>query len=284
MRVEVDCAGVTLHVGSVERSTGGAQLLPASPPLFDQLVAMLERTPVKRARLPTLKQEARAAVAVCLRWGTYLALLADGRRPLAPSVERPGVSRVTDREMARINIEASANLTRWLRLAHEDRARYHALVRAAQALPLAPAGNLRPVALTKMAQPEVLAMTAGLAEHAPLEAEDARRAPLRNLANAFVHTCWRNGPIEDLHAGEADRVRLSMRRFTEEETEMLEADAVARFTDAVEAFWMIEAEWETPKFALYALAYRVMPFIGATGWTTTDESRAIELRPDELDA
>lgn len=280
----MECAGARLAVGTVERADGRARLLPPSPPLFDQVLAILDRVAVTRARAPTLKQEARAVVAVCLRWGSYLALLADERRPPAPSVNESGVSRVTDREMARINIEASANLARWLQLAHEDRARYHALVRAAQTLPLATSGNLRPVALTKMAQPAVLDMTNGLAAHAPNEAEDARRAPLRNLANAFVHTCWRNGPIEDLHAGVADRVRLGKRRFTAEEITMLEQDAAARFTDAIEAFWMIEPEWETPKFVQHALAYRLMPFIGATGWTTTDESRAIELRPDELDA
>lgn len=109
--------------------------------MFDQVLAMLETSKGKRGRAPTLKQESRAAVAVCLRWGTYLALLMDEARPPAPSVGRPEVSRVTDREMARINIESSANLARWLTLAHEDPRRYARIVHAAQVLPLAQGGN-----------------------------------------------------------------------------------------------------------------------------------------------
>lgn len=282
MRVEVRCGSDVLHGGTVECGVDGARLSPPREPMFDQVLAMLETLEVKRVRAPTLKQEARAAVAVCLRWGSYLALLMDDQRPPAPAVGRPGVSRVTDREMARINIEASANLSRWLTLAHEDAPRYAKLVHAAQKLPLAKGGDLRPVALTNMVQPKLLELTASMAAHAPAEAADVRRAPMRSLANAFVNTCWRNGPIEDLHAGEASPVLLMERRFTREEAALLQEEVIARMMDAVDAFWLLEPDWGSPRFAEYALAYRLMPCVGPSGWSTTEDSRAIELRAEEL--
>jgi hypothetical protein len=87
-----------------------------------------------------------------------------------------------------------------------------------------------------------------------------------------------------LHAGTADRVRLSERRFTIEETRLLTQDAIARFTDATKAFRLMEVEWDSPRFPQYVLAYRLMPFVGATGWTTTEDSRVIRLQPDEVDS
>ena len=46
-----------------------------------------------------------AATAVCLRWGSYLAVLADRDRPLWPRAREANVSRIADDEMARINLE-----------------------------------------------------------------------------------------------------------------------------------------------------------------------------------
>lgn len=250
--------------------------------MFDQVLAILAKTPVKAKRAPTLKQEARAAVAVCLRWGTYLALLADENRPAAPSVSQPGVSRVTDREMARINIEASANLARWFTLAHEEPMRYTQLVHAAQKLPLAKGGDLRPMTLTSLVQPKLIELTAGMAENAPDQVAEARRAPMRSITNAFVSVCWRNGPIEDFHAGDADRVRLAERRFSAEETTQLEEGAIARMMDAVDAFWQLEPEWNSSRFGEYAFAFRVIPFVAPSGWSTTESTRAIVLNADEL--
>lgn len=285
MRVHVRVRDVELDLGHVEREGNGGRLVSPKPSQFDQLLAALERMPTKRVRAPTLGQEARAAVGACLRWGSYLALLMDEARPLAPTATIPGTSRVSDREMARINIEASANLARWLEIAHREPERYARLVSAAETLPLPPSPRAHPEILTRMVQPKVLELGAMLAAQAPADAEDVKRSPLRSLANTFVHTCWRNGgPIEDLHAGSADRVRLGERRFTSDETRLLTRDAIARFTDAIQAFRLLDLEWDSPRFPQYVIAYRLMPFVGAPGWTTTEDSRSIALRPDELDS
>jgi len=68
---------------------------------------------------------------VCLRWGPYLAVLADRDRPLWSGTREAGVSRIADDEMAHINIEASAALEQWIGLMRNDRDRYRRLARAA---------------------------------------------------------------------------------------------------------------------------------------------------------
>ena len=45
----------------------------------------------------------RAATAVCLRWGSYFALLADPARPPAPAIDNKQVSRIDDDEIGRMN-------------------------------------------------------------------------------------------------------------------------------------------------------------------------------------
>ena len=57
-----------------------------------------------------------AAVAVCLRWGSYFAALANHDLPQWAAAFDPAVSGIGDGEMARINIEASAALSDWIDL------------------------------------------------------------------------------------------------------------------------------------------------------------------------
>jgi hypothetical protein len=61
------------------------------------------------------------ATALCLRWGTWLAVLLDEFKPVDPRAADAEISMISDSEMKRINLEFCANLTRLLRLLHEDR-------------------------------------------------------------------------------------------------------------------------------------------------------------------
>lgn len=56
-------------------------------------------------------REGVAAAALALRWGSYLAVLLDHDKAVWPEVNSPSTSRISDEEMARINIEAAAALT-----------------------------------------------------------------------------------------------------------------------------------------------------------------------------
>jgi hypothetical protein len=110
--------------------------------LYDQILRYLEATS-SDAKVPpksplNFGEVAWATIAICLRWGTYFAVLADQTKPLWSQTEQQAVSMISDEEMARINIEASAALARWIELMREDDGHFRKLVKVAQHLPLLP--------------------------------------------------------------------------------------------------------------------------------------------------
>ena len=105
-----------------------ARIIPPAVPMFQQVVEYLEAKPVPPGGTLKRDDEARAAVAVCLRWGSYFAVLADPFRPDAPDIADEEVSQIADQEMARMNIEISAALAWWLTLRGVDERRYDDLV------------------------------------------------------------------------------------------------------------------------------------------------------------
>lgn len=56
-----------------------------------------------------------------LRWGSYLAVLLDRSKPVWSETNSGAASRISDEEMARINIEASAAVEEWIDLYRNDR-------------------------------------------------------------------------------------------------------------------------------------------------------------------
>src|SRR5947209_4221375 len=77
-----------------------------------------------------------ATVAVCLRWGSYFAVLANHDLPQWTAAFDKEVSCIGDGEMARVNIEASAALASWIELMQADQQYFRKLVKAAvQLLP-----------------------------------------------------------------------------------------------------------------------------------------------------
>ena len=77
--------------------------------------------PLKRAR------PAIATVALCIRWGSYFAVLTDHDLPQWTAAFDPEVSCIGDGEIARINIEASAALSDWIDLMRADQPRFRKL-------------------------------------------------------------------------------------------------------------------------------------------------------------
>ena len=107
--------------------------------MFEQLLNYLERvadSQSDRYEGLSIGREAVTAVAVCLRWGSYLAVLLDHTKPVCAHAQDPNHSRIADSEMARINIEASAALEQWIEILRRDYWRYQALVFATQRLPM----------------------------------------------------------------------------------------------------------------------------------------------------
>ena len=95
-------------------------ITPPHVPMYLQVVSYLEAKPAPPVEGVRIADETRAATAVCIRWGSYFAVLADADKPLTSSAGEADASQIHDEEMARLNIEISAALEWWFNLASSD--------------------------------------------------------------------------------------------------------------------------------------------------------------------
>jgi hypothetical protein len=230
---------LVLDAGTVEEVAGrdgpGRLVRPPGTTLFHQVLAYLRAKADPPARPPgaSAGREGVAAAAVSLRWGSYLAVLLDRGKPLCEAARSAGTSRISDEEMARINIEASAALAEWVDLCRTEAGRQlHArLVDRALAYLPAPRRSARlelgPFAY--LADPGVARRMERAADPAGLARirAEAKRHPSRLFANALVNVAWRNGPVEAIHAGHSAAYPLEERRVTPAEERTLMRFAVS---------------------------------------------------------
>ncbi len=134
-------------------------VIPPQVPMFRQVVDYLESKPSPADQYVRPADEARAAVAVCLRWGSYFAALVDASRPFSPHARDENMSQIADNEMARLNIEISAAIQWWLTLKGSDDRRYTQLVQ--RTLTHLPAG---PKTVTRVPEGDVLAECADFSD------------------------------------------------------------------------------------------------------------------------
>lgn len=74
----------------------------------------------------------------------------------------------------------------------------------------------------------------------PRKRSKAVSHPYRTLANAITHLAYRNGPIEDSHAGQEPAYSLNHRRFTDKQ-----ARQIIRFTaERLSPFVSATALWD----------------------------------------
>jgi hypothetical protein len=168
---------------------------------------------------------AHATVAVCLRWGTYFAVLTDNTKPIWSRTENENISMLDDNEMKRINIEASAAIASWLELIQTDEIKFMKLVKAAQTLPIntklladrsinrfVEAGcSNKLIQLGYELYPQVLQVDNWFRHNF----EEVMQNSTRWFANALINKYWRNAScIEDIHSGEWEERPLTLRRIT----------------------------------------------------------------------
>jgi hypothetical protein len=195
---------------------------PISSPritMYQQSLSYLEEA-TRGQKVPPKSQVhfgevAIAAVAVCIRWGSYFAVLADHGLPQWAAANDPEVSCISDGEMARINIEASAALSEWINLMRADQQHFRKLVKAAVQLLPFPIAKLdgatyyhrfRAFSAINSADGRCSLMEAFARDFGSewLEREKVRTLtnPTRALANGILNDHWRNGTgIDDVHAG-----------------------------------------------------------------------------------
>lgn len=211
----------TLSAGKVVVEGNLRIIHPPEESLFDQLCAWLDQCPA-----PTVGFNhwvfAIGATALCLRWGTYLAVLMDETKPIDPRAKLQTTSMISQDEMKRINIEASSNLAHLLRLWHEDEAAYFdRLRRAYEWLPMPQQRVKRNLETLEL----LLGFLIGVHKISDVNELTAVPHPYRTLANTIINLVYRNGPIEDIHAGRGYTFSLDHRRFTD-----MQARSIIRHT------------------------------------------------------
>lgn len=264
-----------------------------TPPAFtmsEQLTSYLDAKPLpaNSRSFPTAGQEGVVAASLCLRWGSYFAVLADQTKPLwsqARSKElREDVSRISDGEMARINIEASAAMAAWVDIFRSDPfGRYSELV--AKALTWLPMPQ-RKVAVEKSSLFYGLAFPESRQQLTAILQPDQKAAAMAELeahasrvfGNALVNHGWRNGPVENVHAGRCPPdLPLDQCRILPAELRELMRYSAARFQAGMAA--CLSMYTETPEAAW---PEQVLPFsqaqillITPSGWTLTETSSEV---------
>lgn len=198
-----------------------ATLNPPAVALFDQIIEWLWRQAPPDPIRPNMRITGIGATALCLRWGTYLAALLDESKPLDPRARLPEFSMISDNEMKRINIELSFNLSRLIQLLYEDEERFYRLLYLSyRYLPMPRMRILQSTRildlLIGLTSPDFYnRVQPDLRERMDRIRPVARQYPYRIIANGMAVACYRNGPVENLHAGREWAHSLDHRRATD---------------------------------------------------------------------
>jgi len=257
---------------------------PPSTTLFHQVLDYLKSKPdpTKQPIESASGREGEVAAALVLRWGSYVSVLFDHDKPIWPEFNSPKTSRISNGEMARINIEASAALAEWIDLYRQDRGNglFAQLAnRAAAYLPMpVVTQNLRPDGFTRLAVPKIASQAIKKAGDRVVKVlGHVERYPSRIFANALVNMAWRSGPVENVHSGTPERFPLDQRRVTLDEESEIMGYTSARMETGMAVCWQLimenpQSPWYE-KVIAFALDRRITP----TQWSLTESSREVRL-------
>lgn len=294
---------LTLDAGWVEEVSdpqGFTRIItPPQKSMFFQLRDYLRQRSTTRSKLISigLPEEALAATALCVMWGSYFAVLADFQKPfnrLTQKLLPKFVGRISNDEMARINIETSAALAHLIDLRLSDEKEYQQLIRNALAclpIPIRRVANpithhtiyFYNIAYSLVDSPELEDL---LSRTPPDKLAAAQANPTRVFTNTLINYGWRNAKfIEDIHSGRTSRAYpLRYRRITKDEYHALFRDTASRFW---EGFMAMEAKLLPSQqgWAHNALAYLFYAdaAISPTNWSLIEETRVVRLPGRESD-
>jgi hypothetical protein len=273
-----------------------------SPPqttMYRQVLSYLEETTRDEKVPPKSRlhfgEVAIATVAICIRWGSYFAVLTNRNLPQWAATFDPEVSCIGDGEMARINIEASAALSDWIDLMRAGQQHFRKLVKAAvQLLPFPIAqldgstyyNRFRAFSAVNSANGRRSLMETFEKQLGSewLEREKARVLinPTRALANGILNEHWRNGSgIEDVHAGSVAPPRpLTQCRLTKVQEALLMQETAELFVPTLRALYHVVRKPSEETWPEQALPYAIA-FKPPVGWSLEEQTRAIALPGEE---
>jgi hypothetical protein len=286
-----------------EDQTPSRLVSPPQTTMYRQVLSYLEET-TRDEKVPPQSQlhfgeVAIATVAICIRWGSYFAVLTNRDLPQWTAAFDPEVSCISDGEMARINIEASAALSDWIGLMRVDQHHFRKLVKAAVLLlpfPIAQLGGttyyhrFRAFSAFNSASGRQYLLAAFVRDFGSewLEREKERTLvnPTRTLANGILNEHWRNGSgIEDIHAGSVAAARpLAQRRLTGAQETMLMQETAELFVPTLRALYHVVSKPGEETWPEQALPYAIA-FKPPVGWSLDEQTREIALpgaEPGEL--
>jgi hypothetical protein len=182
--------------------------------------------------------------------------------------------------MARINVEASAALARWIDVMRTDWERYLSLTWAARHLPMTRKHVQRDQSAISLLGLSIPDFAATLTPRAQKEwgrrtRTRAEARPTRVLANAIVNACWRNGPIEDIHAGQPSTYPLTQRRITPSEERTLVRTTAGRLAQGLLAVFGLIHEKSERTWVERVLPFNLVPdlLVTPTGWSLDQQTR-----------
>jgi len=282
---------LALDAGTCVGSAAAVTILPPSVSMLDQLLDWLSRQAPPDSKELKSASMGIGATALCLRWGTYLTVLLDDRKPVDPRAASPGISMISDSEMKRINLEFAANLARLVRMLHEDESHCRGLLHLACEYLAMP--RLRPARCDELLSPllELTSPRFWSSAGPDLRARMERiqpvviRHPYRVLANSMALAAWRNGPVEDIHAGLGSDYSLDHRRASDRQIQ-----EVMRFTsERLAAVLGSFRPWERGAGSVFAwpgnlAGIYISPRFTSRIWSLTESSSRIDLEspPDSL--
>jgi hypothetical protein len=258
-----------------ETITGGSLpcrlIHPPAPTMYEQVVRYLGAISSASGIPPKSQlnfgEVGLVTIAVCLRWGTYFAVLADRTKPLWAQAEQTEVSQISDPEVARINIEASAALTRWIDLMRTDDGLYRTLS----------------VINSAWVRHDFFAMLKERYGEAWLAQKRAEIVlnPTRGLANGLINAFWRNkSGIEDIHAGMWTARPLQQRRITSSQEDTIVRQVGEGIVPGMHALYHVVSKQSDENWEDQALAL-ALNFSPPRFWSLNEQTAEVLLEGHE---
>jgi len=209
MKLTVSLNGaIELDAGTVEETTDSWIVQPPDQPMIEQLVSYLEAYPEDIGGFQ-IRHLSVGLVALCIRWGTYLATVMDptvDAHPDLPALNTtmPGnCCSIMNAEMRRLNLEVSANIA-WLVSYwrdHDTFALERMLRKAYCALPMPFKDVKREAEVVSYLIAHLMQGKETMTKHPDPKRTIPRNQADRFLANALTYHWWRNGSGIEMYHG-----------------------------------------------------------------------------------